>query len=289
MMLFGVKMGKKMVRDTLMTAAAAAAMIIINILYLSDNVTFSTAINVAAIFVFVAPALLVFYGAYQKKRDIEERFPVFLRDFVESMRGGMTMPQAFKSVSENDYGPLTPYVKRIAAQLEWGIPVDKVLLNFSSSIKSKVIGRIVSSVVESHRYGGNLADTFEALSNTSVEVDRLRAERKLFLQSQMITGYIIFFVFLAVIIGLEKFLLPTLTSSSTQIGLTGGLTGTADPSRDIGGAYKEIFRNLIIMQGLFAGLSVGKMAEGSMIAGLKHSIIMIVVGIVVFLIASPSG
>jgi len=250
----------------------------IDFLLFFDQLQIFSSIAILAILTFAFPILLFLYSTYQKKKEIEEMFPVFLRDFVESIRGGLTLPQAFKSLRKNDYKHLTPYIKKIAAQLDWGIPVDTVLLNFSKQVGSKLIARVVSSVIESHRFGGNFADTFEALSNTALEVERLRSERRLYLQSQMMTGYIIFFVFLVVIIGLGKFLVPSLSEVSTA-----GLgTGTAPPPSDLADQYKVIFRNLILLQGLFAGLAVGKMAEGSTIAGAKHSMFMMIVGLLVF-------
>jgi flagellar protein FlaJ len=256
----------------------AALLILFNfMLFIEVPELFST-INFLSIFIFSFPIVIYKYIEYKKKKELEEMFPVFLRDFVENVRGGMTVPQAFKFVSENDYGPLSVYVKKISAQLDWGIPLEKVLLKFSKEAKSKIISRIISSVVESHRFGGNLADTFEALSATAIEVERLRAERRLYLHSQMMTGYIVFFVFLGVIIGLEKFLVPTLS----QVGVA-GMPGVEarDPER-LAMEYKEIFRNLIVLQGLFAGLAVGKMAEGAIVAGWKHSLIMALVGFVIF-------
>ena len=228
---------------------------------------------------------MIKYTTYRRKKALEDMFPVFLRDFVESIRGGMTVPAALKSVSMNDYKSLSPYVKKMSAQLDWGIPVEIVLSNFAKEADSKLISRVVSSVMESHRFGGNLADTFEALSNTAVEVDRLRAERRLYLHSQMITGYIVFFVFLGVIIGLERFLVPSL-SQVTPLGM--GLGGMPTPSatENLAEEYKTVFRNLILIQGLFAGLAVGKMAEGALVAGLKHSMFMMFVGMLIFTLAA---
>ena len=77
--------------------------------------------------------------------------------------GPSAIPASLKSVANNDYKSLTPYVKKMAAQLDWGVPVETVLMRFSKEAKSKLIARIISSVKESHRFGGNLADTFEAL------------------------------------------------------------------------------------------------------------------------------
>jgi flagellar protein FlaJ len=113
-----------------------------------------------------------------------------------------------------------------------------------------------------------------------VDIDRLKQERILYLQSQITTGYVIFFVFLGVIIGLEKFLVPTLTQSQPL----GGIGGQTANLSDLAGQFRDIFRNLILIQGLFAGLAVGKMAEGALIAGLKHSLLMMFVGGIAFAI-----
>lgn len=268
---------RKSVREFLPGSIAAAVMIAIGFVFFANDSAVLSSLVMGGIGIAIFPYLYKKYSVYSKKRDTEEKFPIFLRDFVEAVRGGMTVPAAFHLISRNDYGALNPYVKKISAKLEWGIPVDKVLLSFARETKSNLIGRIISSVIESHRYGGRLAETFEALSKTAVEVDRLKEERKFFLQSQMMTGYIIFFVFLGVIISLQTFLVPSLTSSATS-----NISVSQASPDQIASDFKDIFRNLILIQGLFAGLSVGKMAEGAMIAGLKHSMIMMLVGGAVF-------
>jgi len=267
----------------ILSSSLTGVMMLINFLYLRSVPALFSSISIISMFLFMLPIVMVKYMEYSRVKTIEEMFPVFLRDFVESIRGGMTVPRALKSVSKNDYKTLSPFIKKMSAQMDWGIPADKVFLKFSKESKSKLIGRIISSVVESHRFGGNLSDTFEALSNTSLEVEKLRAERRLFLNSQMMTGYIVFFVFLSVIIGLERFLIPSLA----QVNPGGiGMSTLGTPNESLVTEYKTVFRNLILIQGLFAGLAVGKMAEGSTISGLKHSMFMMFVGIVVYMVAS---
>lgn len=267
----------------LISGAVAAIVIVLNFIYFMELPTTFSSLNIIAFLILVLPIVAKKYMKYKRKREIEEMFTIFLMDFVEAIRGGMTVPYAFKSVSLNDYKSLTPYVKKMSAQMDWGIPVEKVFLKFSKQSKSKLIGRIVSSVIESHRFGGNLAESFSALSSTTLEVERMRAERSLYLHSQMITGYIIFFVFLAVIISLSKFLIPSLAAISS-----GGVTtmvGAEEAPPMMVTEYRDIFRNLILIQGFFAGLTVGKMSEGATIAGLKHSMLLMFVGIIAFIVA----
>lgn len=274
-------MEKKLVLLMVADATLVASMLALNYLVLRKYALIYSLINFLSLFILAFPLVIYYYSQHLKLKHIESMFPVFLRDFVENVRGGLTVPQAFRAVASNDYRELSPYIKKIAAQLEWGIPVETVLLKFSREVKSKTIARIVSSVIESHRFGGNLADTFQALSNVASEVERLRRERITYLQSQLMTGYIIYFVFLGVMIGMMKFLIPNIT----EAGSVGSLAGQP-LAANLGDEYRGIFRNLIIIQGLFAGLSVGKMAEGSILAGIKHSAFMMFIGGLVFTLAS---
>ena len=257
----------------------------VNYMIFRDAISIYSSINLIALFIFMFPIVMIKYGQYKRRKEIEELFPIFLRDFVESIRGGMTVPRALKSVSRNDYKSLSPYVRKMAVQLDWGVPVERVLVLFSNRIKSKIISRIISSVRESHRFGGSLADTLEALSNTAVEVERLREERRLYLHSQMITGYIIFFVFLAVIIALQTFLVPSMSSFDASTIISGAAPSVAAQAANAE-QYKTIFRHLILIQGFFAGLAVGKMAEGAVVAGFKHSLFMMFIGSLVFALAA---
>ena len=243
----------------------------------------STMITFLSTFIILFPLVLYYYREYLRLRHIEEYFPIFLRDFVEAVRGGLTVPLAFKAVSKNDYKELTPYIKKIAARLDWGIPIDDALLSFGKEVKSKTISRIVASVVEAHKFGGNIADTFQSLSNVAIEIDRLRKERISYLQAQVVTGYIIFFVFLGVIIGIERFLLPSLSQAG---GITISTVGSQEQSAYLAPFFKNLFRDLIIIQGVLSGLTVGKLGEGSLLAGLKHSFLMSFIGGLVFMMAA---
>jgi flagellar protein FlaJ len=46
--------------------------------------------------------------------------------------------------------------------------------------------------------------------------------------------------------------------------------------------YKKVFMNLIVIQGLFSGITVGKMSEGSMMSGIKHSLFMAFAGAIAY-------
>jgi len=274
-------MEKRLMTIAIINGIIVGMIILFDFLFLRDVSTLFSSVLIIAVIMFIAPIALIRYYEISKIKALENFFPQFMRDLVESVRSGMTLPQAIDSVSENEYGNLSYYVKKLNAQLNWGIPFEKALMNFAKGTRSKLIGRIASTIIESHRFGGNITTVFEAISSTSIEIERLREERRLYINSQLITGYVIFFVFLVVIIGLQKFLVPTLTEVAVE-----EITTVPETEQEMVGEYAGIFRNLIILQGLFAGLVIGKMAEGVIAGGIKHSLFLVIIGMIIHTIAN---
>ncbi|MBU0461656.1 MAG: type II secretion system F family protein, partial [Nanoarchaeota archaeon] len=70
-----------------------------------------------------------FFVKARLDRELEEKFPEFVRNLVSAVKSGMPMTRALVQVSNTDYGGLNPYVQKLANQVEWAIPVHKALLN----------------------------------------------------------------------------------------------------------------------------------------------------------------
>ncbi|NOR84772.1 hypothetical protein GQ473_01515 [archaeon] len=255
-------------------------------------------VNIFAVIVLVTPPTIVRYANYNKLKTIEERFPDFLRDIVEGLRGGMSLPLAIKYTSKNNYSALTPKIKLLISQLSWGVPFEKAINNFASTLNSKTITRAVRTIIEAHRSGGNIADVIDAVGTSTVELEKIKRERTSRISSQMMQGYIIYFVFLGVMIGIQKFLIPSFsgnTGASTGA-LVGAVGGDADITSMMLGStsntvinvedYEKIFSHLAVIQGFFSGVVIGKLAEGSVDAGLKHAIILVIIGYTVMTLAT---
>ena len=77
--------------------AAVAALVLsvavgLNIVPILEFLGSNSTLAILAVIVALIPIALIVYSGYAKKKEIEEIFPVFLRDFVESVRSGMTIP-----------------------------------------------------------------------------------------------------------------------------------------------------------------------------------------------------
>jgi flagellar protein FlaJ len=256
----------------------AVVLLLINFLFLIKTAPFIVPIvNVTAILIAVVPPFYIFYSRYLRARDIERKFIVFIMDLTEGIDSGMTLPMALKYVSEKDYGALNPYVKEINSKVSWGVPFEDSLKIFAKKVGSLPIKRAVTTIIESYKVGGNISDTLKAVGSSLTEIEKIKRERSASIHSEIVTCYLIFFVFIFILIVLEVFLIPALGRHAPAGGESESIKIQIEP-------YMLV--NFIIVQGFFAGLAVGKIAEGSIIAGLKHSIVLIVAGYLIFSLAS---
>lgn len=251
-------------------------------------------LHVISAIIVIIPIFFTFYYKSLIKKNIEENFINFLKDLVESVRGGMNLFLAIQHVKNNNYGKLSQIVKRTANRLSLGMPFENAMRLFAKETNSELISRIINSLIESQNFGGNIIDTMESLADIILEIEKMREERKTFMSSQIITGYIIYFVFIGIIIGLEKFLFPHLTKVQVNTLSTLQTTDIQSLSQPIQQSFSQeeiivqfsnLLRDLIIIQGIFSGLLIGKMAEGALINGVKHSLILTLIGFFVFFIS----
>jgi len=252
--------------------------LIINVLVISSIFPFIfPLVNVLGGLIAVVPPSWVFYSRYKKNKEIEQQFVVFIRDLTDSINSGMTLPIALEHCSRKDYLALTPFIKDMVAQVEWGVPFRKALRIFARKTKSVPIKRTITTIIETYKVGGKISDTLNAVGESLVEIGKIKEERTASVHAQIITSYLIYFVFIFILVILQTFLIPALAEIPAGGGVEGGSSSFISA---------DSFINFILVQGFFAGLVTGKMAEGSVVAGFKHSILLIVTGYTLFSFAS---
>ncbi len=226
----------------------------------------------------VLPILLVYYLDYVKVKQMELYLPDFLRDVAESVRAGMTLPRAFDNASKGDYGPLSKEMRKVAAQLSWGIPLEDALERLANKTKSKLMRQALLIIIESYKSGGDIASILETVSTDVRTLKEIEMERKSKLSVYVISTYFIFFLFLGIILVLTKTFIPATPQLQGAAAILGGGSGTPMSEED----FRTIFFHLCLIEAFFAGLISGQMGEASVIAGIKHSIILVIITILAF-------
>jgi len=126
--------------------------------------------------------------------------------------------------------------------------------------------------------------------NQFTKQTKLQKERRAAIYNLVVQGYIIFFIFIGIMLVMQFKVLPI----TAGIGDLGAVAQTARPvdSGTIGGETNVAekmarpFLFLLLAQGLFTGFTIGKLAEGNIKAGIKHSFVL---SISAFLISSGAG
>ncbi len=231
------------------------------------------------------------YGFFLAKKQreiklIERRLPDFLRDVAEAGRFGMTLAEAIVVSSGGRYGKLTPEIKKMAAQISWGVPATEALRLFSERVKTPMVQRVIAIIVKSSDAGGDVADVLTMVSHDTKENQLTEDERRIAMSTYIAVIYISFMVFLVTIWILNVTFLPKMLEASTALGQTG--TAVASPlATDLAGVVRSIrlaFFIAIIVHGLGDGILAGVLDTGSIPNGLRHSFVMLLIGFLAFLI-----
>jgi len=216
-----------------------------------------------------------YFNEIKRQKQIELQFLEFIRNLAESVKSGISIPKSITNISNKDYGALSPYVKKLKNQIEWGIPTNKAFVTFSLDTQNTIIKRSASIIIEAEQSGGDITDILTSVVESVINVKKMKEERKASVYGQIVQGYAVFYIFIAIMLVLQLWLFPKLIGLSGQLqgGLAGGLLGGT-----IGGAaesfsFDSIFFTLILVQGFFAGLMIGKFSEGTLKNGLFHSLI----------------
>lgn len=240
-------------------------------------------INLFSLLLMAAPIMYVKYKQYTARKKMEEKFPEFLRDVVEGTRAGMSLPQAIQNTETGNYGPLDEKIEKMNAQLDWGVPFEDVLQNFAKETHSDVVRRSVDTIIQAYNSGGNIQDVLESVGDNIRTIKQLKEERESQLYGEMVTGYIVFFIFIGILIALTNYLLPNLADAQQSLGgsgsfaVLGGSSGGASLEQNIS-LYNSWFSRLVYFQAVFSGLIIGKLAEGELKAGFKHMAVLFAVG-----------
>jgi len=240
---------------------------------------------------YVIFAMLSFFGPYgfymstkeKHIREIESRLPDFLRDVAEAGRFGMTLADAIVVASSGRYGRLTPEIKKMAAQIEWGVPASEAVLLFSERVKTPLVTRMVSIIRKANDAGGNVADVLSMVSRDAKETMLTEQERNVTMSTYVMVVYISFFVFIATILILQGQFLPKMEDAGRTVSEQAEAQGLAEiPGVNIQVSIIPeigfIFLLSVIVHAIGDGLLAGVISSGSLSIGMRHSFIMLVAG-----------
>ena len=209
----------------------------------------------------------------------EEMFLEFCRSLAESVKTGTPISKSIINIKDKPYGVLSGNIKKLANQISLGIPLSTALQVFSRDVNNRTVSRAITLIGQAEKSGGNIGVILESVTDAVSTSDKLKKERKAVLSNLIVQGYIIFFVFLIIILILQFKIIP-IVSGISNIGSTsvGIISSPSTDQLEVSSA----FLYLLLIQGFFSGLTIGKLSEKNIKAGIKHSFILMLTAFVVF-------
>ena len=207
----------------------------------------------------------------------EEMFLEFTRNLVESVNTGTPISKSILNVQDRPFGVLSEHVKKLANQIKLGIPLNKALTTFSKDIDNKTIARALTLIGQAERAGGDIGVILESVAEAVSMSEKLKKERKAAISTLVVQGYIIFVVFIIIILVMQFKILPMIAGIADVGGAIGLEGGQAIEQSEISNA----FLYLLLIQGFFSGLTIGKLAENNIKSGIKHSFALMFLSFIV--------
>jgi archaeal flagellar protein FlaJ len=235
-------------------------------------------IAVISILIAIGPLSILHIKESKRIKNLEEALPNFFRDLAGMNDSGMTLPNAVHLVSAGEYSTLTPYIRKMDSEMSWNVPFVQAMYRFGQRLRTPLADRSVDLIAKASRAGGDASEVLRAAANDTYEFVKLKTERNNNMMIYVIIVLVSFMVFLFVIFVLVTTFLTTMATAAQA----GGPSGPQFIKNLNLFFYKRLFAHAAMIQGIFSGLVAGQMGEGSAIAGLKYSAIMLLIAWIAF-------
>jgi archaeal flagellar protein FlaJ len=237
----------------------------------------------------VLPIVLRIILENKIKNEKEEMFLEFARNLVESVKTGTPISKSIINMRTKEFRSLTPHVRKLANQISLGIPLNKGLQIFAQDVNNKSITRSLTLIGQAEKAGGDIGEILEAVAGAVNMSDKLKKERKAIISALVSQGYIIFLVFIIIVLVLQFQIIPMVSGMGDvgkSLGFGGGGFGSSGKIAVEQKQISDAFLYLILVQGFFTGLVIGKLAEKNIKAGVKHSFGLMFLSFIISTIAN---
>jgi len=231
---------------------------------------------VVGLLVGLTPFAVDTYRAERRRRKNEADFADFLFEMSELIRGGIDPVKAVNTLAEGDLGSITKQVKIASKQMQIGYTFEQAMRNLSNTLHSSLISRYVDLVIQASYSGGGVSNLIQRASADMSTFIALEGEKRSGLAQYTMILYVgqVVLVALAAILVIQ--FVPELSgiSALTSGSVTGGFLSNSDITTVP--LERDLFF-LCILNGLLGGLVIGKISEGRIKHGVKHSLILVLI------------
>jgi|GEM_PF-247644 len=221
------------------------------------------------IMVFMAPLAISYEGRRWYVHNIEAHLPDFLRELSDMQDIGITLQGAIQRIAGAKLGVLSSELSVASRDIQSGAYVNSALVKMEERIGLVSVKRAISLLVRASEITANLKQIFIIAITDFEYYLRLKRERS---NTTIIYVMIIYLSFGIYLYTAYQLNVPFLTAFKGM-----------DINVDTAGNLTDMFRIGIILA-TFSGIMAGQFSSNSVLAGFKHSILLLAATVALFVI-----
>lgn len=173
----------------------AALVALAGVLYLAAQIAFQTPWYVNTAFMLLGMALLP--RTFLKSRRnhyllcFEAQMPEGATLVSNSLRAGLSVPQAFNEIAEKMEAPASPEFGRLSREVRLGTPTDRAMMRMLERLPSDELRLMFTTIIIQRRAGGNLVHALQVMSEAISARFKLKDEVQTMTAESRFTGLIL--------------------------------------------------------------------------------------------------
>jgi len=256
------------------------------------NMPFGYLIAILCFFVieFISNLIIVLIGD-RRGNYAEVVLPDALQLMSANIRSGLTPDKALLFAARPEFGVLEKQIKLAASKAVAGESIEDTLLSLGNRIKSRIITRTFTLIVEGMKKGGEIASLLEQTADDIRDLKMLKKE----ISAQV--GMYTILIFIAIgfatplLFAFSTHLVATMSAISSTISIPQASSYTAlgplqlsivQISPDFLKTYSLI---TLTFTSIFGSLLIGMLQDGKEKAGIKYIPILLTLDMVIYLVA----
>jgi flagellar protein FlaJ len=281
----------KMSPVNILLVSAPAALIVLAVVYMTHQhellsfdltISFMDDYLVYAAYIALVPLAFFHEKKMARERKIQKQIPDFLGRMASTNETGMTIRDSIKLMAKSDTGAISKQIRLVWKDIDWGLDVNDALVRFANRIRTHVVARSIRLITKANESSGDVGEVLSVAARDAETEQTLKRERGMNMMIYIVIIYMSFLVFVGVIYVITDSFLTQMAEAGKEMEASGAAGGGGFLGAFDLDAYKRMFFHASLIQGFCSGLIAGVMGEGSVLSGLKHSIIMLTIAFLIF-------
>ncbi len=237
----------------------------------------------------LTPIAIVSFLNYKYLKSVEKNIPRFLRDILQSTDSGLILPNAVLEASKSDYGPISHEMGIAMTKFSLGQDFGASVMEAAQRLRHPYAPQVALILSEAYAAGGRTHDVLGSSVSLFNGLEQYTEQK----QSELRPYTQLVYISVGIYLVIAYIIITQFMSRLEQIASSNGLTSTGLAAASIASKqftlnipplpyFVSIFFLSAILESIFAGVVAGKIVESSALSGLRHSVILIAVTILVF-------